>query len=73
MDRYKRTLGEVYIGKRWISPELVSEGMAWHYNYYSKDATVAAAETKACTAKLSVSGPCPSWLLYSTRFSKNRS
>ena len=54
MDRYKRVLGEVYIGKRWINVELVSEGMAWHYKFYSKDKTMAAAETKARTAKLGI-------------------
>ena len=28
MDRYKRILGNVYIGKRWVNVELVSEGLA---------------------------------------------
>ena len=28
MDRYKRILGDVYIGKRWVNVELVSEGVA---------------------------------------------
>ena len=54
MDRYKRILGDVYIGKRWINVELVSEGMAWHYKYYSKDKTMAAAEVKAKAAKLGI-------------------
>jgi len=54
MDRFKRILGEVYIDKRWINPELVSEGMAWHYKFYSKDKTMATAETKARTAKLGI-------------------
>ena len=54
MDRYKRILGNVYIGKRWVNVELVSEGLAWHYKYYSKDKTMAAAETKARAAKLGI-------------------
>ena len=54
MDRYKRILGEVYIGKRWINVELVSEGMACHYKFFSKDKTMAAAETKARAAKLGI-------------------
>ena len=54
MDRYKRILGEVYIGKRWINVELVSEGLAWHYKHYSKDKTMAAAEVKAKAAKLGI-------------------
>ena len=47
MDRCKRILGDVYIGKRWVNVELVSEGLAWHYKFYSKDKTMAAAEVKA--------------------------
>ena len=36
MDRYKRILGEVHIGKRWINPELVGEGMAWHTSFTAR-------------------------------------
>ena len=54
MDRYKRVLGDVYLGKRWINVELVSEGLAWHYKFYSKDKTMAAAEVKARAAKLGI-------------------
>ena len=43
MDRYKRVLGNVYIGKRWVNLEMVREEMAWHYKYYSKDVAMAAA------------------------------
>ena len=45
MDKYKRILGDIYLGKRWINQEMVQEGMAWHYKFFSKDATIAAAET----------------------------
>ena len=64
MDRYKRILGDVYIGKRWINVELVSEGMAWHYKFYSKDKMMAAAEVKAKAAKLGIwsqANPTPPW------------
>ena len=54
MDKYKRILGNVYIGERWVNVELVSEGLAWHYKYYSKDKTMAAAEVKAKAAKLGI-------------------
>ena len=54
MDRYKCTLGDVYIDKRWINLELVSECMAWHYKYYSKYATMAVAEIMARAAKLGI-------------------
>ena len=59
MDRYKRILGDVYVGKQWVNLEMVQEGMAWHYKYYSKDATMAAAETMARTAKAGI------WSMYS--------
>ena len=54
MDRYKRILGDVYLDQRWINAEMVQNGMAWHYKFYSKDATIAAAETKARAAKLGI-------------------
>ena len=64
MDRYKRILGDVYVGKQWVNLEMVKEGMAWHYKYYSKDAAMAAAETKARAAKVgiwSMPNPTPPW------------
>ena len=64
MDKYKRILGDIYIGERWINAEIVSEGLAWHYKFYSKDKTIAAAETKAKAAKLgiwSVANPTAPW------------
>jgi len=63
-DRYMRILGDVYIGKRRINAEMVNEGMAWHYKFFSKDATVAAAEVKARAAKLGIwsqPNPVPPW------------
>ena len=64
MDRYKRVLGDVYIGKRWVNLEMVREGMAWHYKYYSKDVAMAAAETRARAAKAgiwSMANPTAPW------------
>jgi micrococcal nuclease len=64
MDRYKRVLGNVYIGKRWVNLEMVREGMAWHYKYYSKDVAMAAAETRARAAKAgiwSMANPTAPW------------
>ena len=54
-DRYKRILGDVYVGQRWINVEMVNEGMAWHYKFFSKDASIGAAQAKARAAR-SVSG-----------------
>lgn len=64
MDRYKRILGNVYIGDRWINLELVNEGLAWHYKFYSKDTKMAAAEKTAQKAKLGIwsePDPTPPW------------
>ena len=30
MDRYKRILDNVYLGKEWVNLELVKAGLAWH-------------------------------------------
>ena len=63
-DRYERILGDIYIGQRWINAEMVQEGMAWHYNFFSKDATIAAAQTKAKAAKIGIwsqPNPVPPW------------
>ena len=46
-DRYGRTLGDIYLGDRWINLEMVSEGYAWHYKKYSKDQYLAQAELNA--------------------------
>ena len=64
MDRYKRILGDVYVGRQWVNLEMVQEGMAWHYKHYSKDAAMAAAETKARAAKVgiwSMANPTAPW------------
>ena len=63
-DRYKRILGDIYIGQRWINAEMVQEGLAWHYNFFSKDATIAAAQTRAKAAKIGIwsePNPTPPW------------
>ena len=54
MDRYKRILGDVYLGKQWVNLELVKEGLAWHYKFYSKDKAMAAVEKAAQAAKLGI-------------------
>ena len=50
-DRYGRTVADLYLGERWINLELVAEGWAWHYKYYSKDKRLADAEVKARKAR----------------------
>ncbi len=63
-DRYGRTLGDIYLGERWINLEMVSEGYAWHYKAYSKDKKLAAAEVVARKGKKGLwadSDPVPPW------------
>jgi endonuclease YncB( thermonuclease family) len=36
-DRYKRMIGKVYLGGRYINAEMVADGAAWVYRKYSKD------------------------------------
>jgi len=38
IDRYGRTLGEVWVGEKNLSQELLRAGLAWHYRQFSKDA-----------------------------------
>ena len=50
-DQYKRVLGNITIGQRWINYEMVAEGWGWHYKQYDKDKRFAAAEVKAKAAR----------------------
>jgi micrococcal nuclease len=50
-DKFKRVLGNITIGQRWINLEMVAEGWAWHYKQYDKDKRFAVAEVKAKAAR----------------------
>jgi endonuclease YncB( thermonuclease family) len=50
-DKFKRVLGNITIGQRWINYEMVAEGWGWHYKQYDKDKRFAAAEVKAKAAR----------------------
>jgi micrococcal nuclease len=50
-DRYKRTLGTVYVGETDVNAKLIHDGWAWHYKQYSKDKALAKLETEAKEAK----------------------
>ena len=63
-DRYGRTIGDIYLGERWINLEMVQEGWAWHYKSYSKDKRLAEAEVNARRALRGLwveSSPVPPW------------
>ena len=63
-DDYKRILGHVSIGQRWINREMVAEGWAWHYKQYSKDQRLETAEARAKAARRGLwanRNPVPPW------------
>jgi micrococcal nuclease len=48
VDRYGRTVADVYVGERHINHELVAEGWAWHFvKYAPQDKGLADAEASA--------------------------
>ena len=51
-DKYGRLIADVHYGEKWLSLELVKAGLAWHYEKYSDDQTLADAEIAAIDAKL---------------------
>lgn len=51
-DRYRRTLGHVFVGETWVNLVQVKKGFAWHYLKYSKDPELSEAEAKARQARL---------------------
>ncbi|MBX3745957.1 MAG: thermonuclease family protein [Verrucomicrobiae bacterium] len=50
-DRYGRTVGVVYVGRKQVNLELVRMGLAWHYRQYSDDKDLARAEVEARKAR----------------------
>jgi endonuclease YncB( thermonuclease family) len=51
-DRYGRTVGEVILADgRSLGVELVREGLAWDYHFYSKDPVLARLEAEARAAR----------------------
>ncbi len=51
-DRYGRTVGYVMYNNKNLSLELLKNGLAWHYKYYSKDKEMADLEDFAKKNKL---------------------
>lgn len=52
VDRYKRTIGVLFIEGKDINYEMIRTGNAWHYKRYSSDENYAAAEDSARTEKI---------------------
>jgi len=51
LDKYGRTLADVWYNDVWYNELLVANGYAWHYKKYSDDAELASAEKKAKTLR----------------------
>ena len=51
IDRYKRTVGRVYVHGFDVNAELVKQGMAWVYRKYTKDQNLYALEAEAKSAR----------------------
>lgn len=64
LDKYGRTIGDIYLDDRWINKEMVEEGWAWHYLKYSDSPDLAVAEQEARSSKAGLwrdSDPVPPW------------
>lgn len=62
--RYKRNVCRVYVDGQDVNLALVKNGLAWFYSKYSKDNTIAQAESAARTGRLglwSQSSPVQPW------------
>ena len=62
-DRYKRTIGTVYLGSTDINAQMVANGYAWAYRKFSKKYT--AQESKAKSQRLGLwrdKEPTPPWV-----------
>ena len=75
-DHYKRTLGQVYQGKKRINKTMVAAGCAWHYDHYAPDdKELAAAQRKARGARIGLwkeHQPTPPWQWRRERRQENK-
>ena len=65
-DRYRRTVGRVYVGNVDVNAEMIRQGAAWVYRQYLKDQSLLALEQQAKSAKRGLWGlpeaeRCPPW------------
>jgi micrococcal nuclease len=64
LDRYGRTIADIYLGDVWVNQVIVENGYAWHYKRYSNDKSLDAAERNARKARLGLwsdLSPVPPW------------
>jgi len=63
-DRYKRTLGVVFVGNACLNEALLKTGFAWHYKAYDKNPAWAKYEVEARRGRLGLwadKNPTPPW------------
>ncbi|MCD7971567.1 MAG: thermonuclease family protein [Candidatus Azobacteroides sp.] len=53
-DRYKRTLGFIYINGKNVNEALVRNGLAWHYKHFNNDPKLDSLEQLARKEKLNI-------------------
>jgi endonuclease YncB( thermonuclease family) len=64
VDRYRREVGRIYLGDRFINMEMVRDGFAWRYIQYDKPGEFAAAEDDARERRRGLwtdPNPMPPW------------
>jgi micrococcal nuclease len=64
VDRYRREVGRIYLGDRFINMEMVADGFAWRYVQYDKPGEFSAAEDDARERRRGLwadSDPIPPW------------
>ena len=64
LDRYKRTLGRVFVGATDANLEVVRLGLAWRYDKYSNEAALLRAQNEARDARRGLwaaPNPIPPW------------
>jgi micrococcal nuclease len=72
-DRYRRTLGVVYLNDKDINAQMVSEGLAWAYVRYSKRYVPQQEEAKSARRNIwSQKNPTPPWEFRRVRSSNDK-
>jgi endonuclease YncB( thermonuclease family) len=72
-DRYRRTLGVVYLDDKDINAQMVSEGLAWAYVRYSSRYVPQQEEAKSARRNIwSQKNPTPPWEFRRVRSSNDK-
>jgi endonuclease YncB( thermonuclease family) len=64
IDRYRRTIADVFYNNKNINVAMIKNGFAWHFKKYSSDNEMAKAEQNAREAKIGLwqmDSPTPPW------------